>query len=59
MIYYLLLCLTTLILDILATVSTPLNEKDLQIILLRQQLLYGAKTLSVSSSSRYSDKIAF
>jgi putative transposase len=38
MIYHLVLCFSALILDLLATVSTPPNEKDLQIILLRQQL---------------------
>src|SRR5688572_16125532 len=38
MIYHLLLCLTALIFDLFAAVNTPPNEKDLQIILLRQQL---------------------
>jgi putative transposase len=38
MIYHFLLCFIALIFDLFAAVNTPPNEKDLQIILLRQQL---------------------
>ncbi len=38
MIYQLLLCLATLVLDVLATRGIPPDEKDIQIALLRQQL---------------------
>jgi hypothetical protein len=70
MIYPLLPCFIGLVLDLFATVHTAPDEKDLQIVQLRQQLgilerktrtkpLYVTKSLSVSSSSRNFDKIAF
>jgi|GEM_PF-3331565 len=38
MVYHFLLCLTTLIFDVFASIRLAPDEKDLQIVLLRQQL---------------------
>jgi hypothetical protein len=48
MVYQLLLCFTTFILNLFATVNTPPGEKDLQIILLRQQLRILERKLNTS-----------
>jgi putative transposase len=57
MIYHLVLCFTALILDLLATVTTPPNEKDLQIILLRQQLRILERKLKSKPRLSRSEKL--